>query len=231
MMTRPESSFDTESPAGRPRRQQVRILLADDHPVYREGAANLLGQRAEFEVVAQVDNGRKAVDEIRRLEPDVAVVDLRLPGLDGITVVELLEREGSPTRVVILSAFEDSATVYRAIASGARAYLQKVVSGEMLCRTIMAVARGETVIPPALQAGLASEIRARRERADDPLLTKRELEILRLAAEGLSAPEIADRLVLGVTTVKTHLQHVYAKLEVSDRTAAVAQALRRGLLS
>jgi two-component system nitrate/nitrite response regulator NarL len=208
----------------------VRILLADDHPVYREGAAKVLGQRPEFEVVSQVDDGRRAVEEIRRLEPDVAILDLRLPGLDGVTAAELLEREGSPTKVVILSAFEDSATVYRAIASGARAYLHKVVSGEMLCRTIMAVARGETVIPPSLQGGLASEIRARRERADDPLLTKRELEILRLAAEGLSAPEIAERLVVSVTTVKTHLQHVYAKLEVSDRTAAVAQALRRGIL-
>ncbi|UGS35928.1 response regulator [Capillimicrobium parvum] len=209
----------------------VRILIADDHPVYREGVARVLAQRPEFEVVGEVDDGRAAVDEIRRLEPDVAVLDLRLPGLDGVSAAAVLEREGSPTKVVILSAFEDSATVYRAIASGARAYLQKVVSGETLCRTIVAVARGETVIPPALQGPLASEIRARRERADDPLLTKRELEILRLAADGLSAPEIADRLFVSVTTVKTHLQHVYAKLEVSDRTAAVAQALRRGLLT
>jgi two-component system nitrate/nitrite response regulator NarL len=209
----------------------LRILIADDHPVYRDGVTRVLGQRPEFEVVAEVEDGRAAVDEIRRLQPDVAVLDLRLPGLDGVSAAAALEREGSPTKVVILSAFEDSATVYRAIASGARAYLQKVVSGETLCRTIIAVARGETVIPPALQGGLASEIRARRERADDPLLTKRELEILRLAAEGLSAPEIASRLVVSVTTVKTHLQHVYAKLEVSDRTAAVAQAIRRGLLT
>jgi two-component system, NarL family, nitrate/nitrite response regulator NarL len=213
------------------RGSQVRILIADDHPVYRDGVANLIALRPEFELVAQLDDGRKALDEIRRLKPDVAVVDLRLPGLDGITVVEALEREGLPTKVVILSAFEDSATVYRAIASGARAYLHKVVSGDALCGTIMAVARGETVIPAALQGGLASEIRARRERADDPLLTSRELEILRLAADGLTAPEIAERLVVSVTTVKTHLQHVYSKLEVSDRTAAVAQALRRGLFT
>jgi two-component system nitrate/nitrite response regulator NarL len=212
---------------GRP----LRILIADDHPVYRDGVTRVLGQHPEFEVVAEVEDGRAAVEEIRRLEPDVAVLDLRLPGLDGVSAAAVLEREGSPTKVVILSAFEDSATVYRAIASGARAYLQKVVSGETLCRTIIAVARGDTVIPPALQGGLASEIRARRERADDPLLTKRELEILRLAADGLSAPEIADRLVVSVTTVKTHLQHVYAKLEVSDRTAAVAQAIRRGILT
>jgi two-component system nitrate/nitrite response regulator NarL len=100
----------------------------------------------------------------------------------------------------------------------------------VLCGTILAVARGETVIPSSLQSGLASEIRARREHRDDAMLTTRELEILRLAADGLSAPEIAARLVISVTTVKTHLQHIYAKLEVSDRAAAVATALRRGVL-
>lgn len=217
--------------SGQGPRRAVRVLLADDHPVYREGAARVIARQPEFELVGEAEDGRTAVDQIRRLQPDVAVIDLRLPGLDGIAVAEALEREHLPTKVLILSAFEDSATVYRAIASGARAYLQKIASGETLCRTIMAVARGGTVIPSSLQGGLASEIRARRERANEPMLTRRELEILRLAADGLSAPEIAERLVVSVTTVKTHLQHIYAKLEVSDRTAAVAQALRRGLLT
>lgn len=213
------------------RRRRVRVLVADDHPVYRQGVASLIVPRPEFELVGEVGDGRQAVEEIRRLGPDVAVVDLRLPGIDGIEVVESLEREGLPTRVIILSAYEESHIVYRAIASGARAYLPKVCSGETLCGTVMAVARGETIIPPSLQSGLAGEIRARRERSEDPILTARELEILRMAAQGLSAPEIAKRLVVSVTTVKTHLQHVYAKLEVSDRAAAVAQALRRGLLT
>jgi two-component system nitrate/nitrite response regulator NarL len=210
--------------------QPVRVLVADDHPVYREGLARLISSRPEFELVGEVGCGREALHEIRRLNPDVAVVDLRLPDLDGIDIVESVIREGALARVVILSAYEESATVYRAIASGARAYLLKVCSGDVLCGTILAVARGETVIPASLQSGLASEIRARREHRDDAMLTTRELEILRLAADGLSAPEIAARLIISVTTVKTHLQHIYAKLEVSDRAAAVATALRRGVL-
>jgi two-component system nitrate/nitrite response regulator NarL len=217
-----------QNPNGRSR---VQVLVADDHPVYREGIVRVFAQRPEFELVAAVGDGAEALDHIRRLQPDVAIIDLRLPDMDGIAVVDALAREGLPTRVVIVSAYEDSATVYRAIASGAMAYLQKACSGDTLAETVLAVARGETVIPPALQSGLASEIRSRRDRAVLPTLTQREVEVLRLTAEGLSAPEIAAQLFVGVTTVKTHLQHVYEKLEVSDRAAAVAQAIRRGLLT
>ncbi len=212
------------------RTQRARVLVADDHPMYREGVARVLASYPEFELVARVEGAREALAEIRRLKPDVALIDLRLPDLDGIAVVEQLEREGSTTRVVIVSAYEDSATVYRAIAAGARAYLSKVCDADTLRATIRAVARGDTVIPPSMQTGLAREIRARREISDAPVLTARETEILRHIAEGLSAPEIAERLVLGVTTVKTHLHNIYGKLEVSDRAAAVAQAIRRGIL-
>jgi len=207
------------------------VIIADDHPIYREGAARIIAPHPDLEVVAQVADGREALEAIRRLSPDVSLVDLRLPAIDGIRVVEHVEREGLACKVAIVSAYEESATVYRAIAAGARAYLSKVCSAETLCETILTVGRGGTVIPESLQTGLAQEIRARRERSNDPVLTARELEILRLAADGLSAPDIAQRLVLSVTTVKTHLQHIYSKLEVSDRAAAVAQALRRGLLS
>jgi two-component system nitrate/nitrite response regulator NarL len=208
----------------------VRIVIADDHPVYREGIIRAFESRPDFTVVADAAAGREALDEIRRHRPDVALVDLRLPDIDGVAVADAVERERLEAKVIIVTAYEDSSTVYRALASGVRSYLPKVCSAKTLCDTVAAVARGETVIPPALQQGLASEIRARRAQADEPLLTVRELEVIRLAAEGLSAPEIAQRLVVGVTTVKTHLQHAYAKLGVSDRAAAVAQALRRGLL-
>jgi two-component system nitrate/nitrite response regulator NarL len=209
----------------------VRVLIADDHPVYRHGIQSLLGRRSELELVGEAADAHEALDAIRALEPDVAVVDLQLPDFDGITVAGALERERAPTRVVIVSASEDGAAIYRAFAHGARAYVPKVCSGELLCATILAVARGESVIPPSIQSALTREIRARRDRGDEPLLTPRELEILRLCAEGLSGPEIASRLYLSVPTVKTHLQHLYGKLEVSDRAAAVAQGLRRGLLT
>lgn len=224
----PESGGSPTS--SRTRQQRATVLIADDHPMFHEGVAKVLAPYPEFELVARVEAAREALAEIRRLKPDVALVDLQLPDLDGIAVVEQLEREGLTTKVVIVSAYEDSATVYRAIAAGARAYLSKICDADTLRTTILAVARGETVIPPSMQTGLAREIRARRELGDAPVLTAREIEILRLIADGLSAPEIAERLVLGVTTVKTHLHNIYSKLEVSDRAAAVAQALRRGIL-
>jgi two-component system nitrate/nitrite response regulator NarL len=208
----------------------VRVLVADDHPVYREGIARALSERPGMELVAAVDDGPEAVAEIRRLVPTVAVVDLQLPSMDGVAVLEAIAQDGLPTRVVIVSAYEDSAVVYRAIAAGAKAYLTKLSSGSSLCDAVQAVARGETVIPSALHSGLADEIRSRRDRTGDLALSARELEVLQLIAEGHSAPEIAERLFLGVTTVKTHLQHIYEKFGVSDRAAAVAQAHRRGVL-
>src|SRR4051812_22436632 len=134
-----------------------RILIADDHPMYQEGVAKVLASYPELEVVAQVDLARTALEEIRRLRPHVALIDLQLPDRDGIQLVEQLEREELPTRVVIVSALEDSAMVYRAIAAGARAYLSKVSNADLLHSTIVAVARGETVIPGSLQSGLARE--------------------------------------------------------------------------
>lgn len=210
--------------------RRVRVLIADDDPLYRDGVVKLFEREAAFEVVGEAGNGDEALDEIRRKRPDIAILDLKLPERDGIEVLEALERERLGTKVVIVSAYEDSAMVYQAIAAGARAYLLKLVKGDVLCDVVLAVDRGETVIPPALQAGLASELRSRRERAEEPVLSARELEILRLAAEGRTTKEIADELFLAATTVKTHLQHIYDKLEVSDRAAAVAKAIRRGWL-
>jgi two-component system nitrate/nitrite response regulator NarL len=209
---------------------QVRVLLADDHPVYREGLAEVLQRRAELEIVAQAADGREALDAVRRLDPDVAVLDLDLPGLDGMTVLDTMQREHRRTLGVVLSAYDDSSRVYRSIASGARAYLVKTARASVIGDAVLAVARGQSVFPPEVQTGLASEIRMRRELADRPLLSPRELDVLRLAADGLSAGEIATELHLSAATVKSHLQHVYEKLEVSDRAAAVAQAMRRGLL-
>ncbi|WP_409185950.1 response regulator [Amycolatopsis sp. VS8301801F10] len=208
----------------------VRVLLADDHPVYRDGLAAQLGSRPEIEVVGVSGDGVGALELLRRTEPDVAVLDLMLPGADGIEIIEQCVREGLPSRCVIVSAYEDSATVYRALAAGARAYLMKVVSGETVAETVLAVAGGATVIPPELQTGLAEELRRQARRQEQPPLTERERDVLRLAAEGTAIKDIAAELFVGVTTVKTHLQHAYEKLGVNDRASAVAAAIRRGLL-
>lgn len=210
--------------------KRTTVLVADDHPLFRSGVVTLIRADPSFELAGECDDGRAALDEIRRTKPAVVVLDLRLPGIDGFAVLDAIQRERLPTSAVIVSASEDSATVYRAIALGASAYVSKTAAAGAVHDAIAAVARGETVIPAELQAGLASEIRIRREHVDRPLLTQRELEILRLAADGASNAEIAARLQVSGTTVKTHLAHVYEKLEVSDRAGAVARALRRGLL-
>ena len=196
------------------------VVIADDHPVYRRGLAEALRACPELEVVGEAEDGAGALAELRRLAPDVAVVDLQLPDMDGIAVAETAGREGLATRVVILSARQERVLVERALAAGVCAYLPKVGPATHLCDTLLAVARGH------LPAGT----RAAADVAGRPALTRRELEVLRLTADGRSAPEIAQALALSTATVKTHLQHVYEKLGVSERAAAVAQAIRLGLL-
>jgi two-component system, NarL family, nitrate/nitrite response regulator NarL len=208
----------------------VTVVLADDHPVFRDGLVLLLEQAPGIAVLAAVEDGRAALDAIRERRPQVAIIDLQLPDIDGATVIDTVRREHLPTRILVLSARTDSAVVYRCIELGAAGYLPKLSAGDDICAAVCALARGESVVPSELQGGLASEIRIRR--ADDrPVLTPRELDVIRLAADGHSNAEIGVRLHVSTATVKTHLQHVFEKLEVSDRSAAVAQAFRRGLLA
>ncbi len=209
--------------------EAVRVVVGDDHPLYREGVARGLSASGRVIVVAQAENGREALEAIREHQPDVAVIDYRLPELDGSQIANAVTRDGLPTRVLILSAFSDSALVYRAIQQGAAGYLPKEARQVEILDAVLACARGETVVPPALATGLAEELR-RHAAGNGPLLTERESQVLKLMAEGKSVPAIADELVIGATTVKTHVGHLYEKLGVSDRAAAVAEAMRRGLI-
>jgi two-component system nitrate/nitrite response regulator NarL len=208
---------------------RIRVYVADDHPLYREGVVGAIKERSDFELVGETGDGRQALEEITELAPDVAVLDVKMPGLDGVRVLNALRRDQVTTRVMFLSAYLDSAIVYRAVAAGASAYLSKDAGRQAICDTVAAVARGDSVLAPEIHAGIAEEIRLR-EHDNRPALTQREREILGLTAEGCTAPEIGRRLYLSTTTVKTHLQHLYEKLGVSDRAAAVAEAMRRGLL-
>jgi two-component system, NarL family, nitrate/nitrite response regulator NarL len=206
-----------------------RVYVADDHPVYRAGVVRAIAQHPDLELVGEAGDGRQALAEIAALAPDVAVLDVRLPGLDGTQVLAALRRDGSSTRVVLLSAYVDSAVVYDAVAKGANGYISKDADRQDICEAIGAVAQGETRLATEVHMGLAAEIRAR-EVETRRILSDREREVLALTAEGLSAPEIAERVHLSPTTVKSHLQATYEKLGVSDRAAAVAVAMRRGLL-
>jgi two-component system nitrate/nitrite response regulator NarL len=208
----------------------TRVLIADDHPLFREAITRVIAGRDDFELVAEATDGREALDKIRELEPDVAIIDVRMPELDGSDVLVALREEGRATRVVFLSAFLDSKTVYEAVAAGASAYLSKEADSGEIVAAIAAAARGETILGPEVQTGLAEQIRLREESEARPRLSEREHEVLRLIAEGLSAPEIGERIHLSTATVKTHLQHLYEKLGVSERAAAVAEGMRRGLV-
>lgn len=207
----------------------MRVLIADDHPLYRDAVVRTVKHRPDLELVGEAADGRAALESIRALAPDVAVLDLRMPELDGLQVLNALQREQRPTRVLVLSAFLESALIFDAVAAGAAAYLSKDADRDRIADTIAAVARGETVLPAEVHAALAEQIRAR-GRPERPTLSERESEVLRLVAEGLSAPEIGRRLHLSAATVKSHLQSLYDKLGVSERAAAVAEAMRRGLL-
>lgn len=208
---------------------RIRIVIADDHPLYRTGLVDTVKRRPELELVGQADDGTAALEEIRALTPDVCVLDVKMPGLSGVEVLKAMEREGLDTRVVFVSAYFDSDVVYGALGSGASGYLSKDSTGEEICDALVAASRGATTLGTDVQAAVAQEIR-RRSGDQERLLTPREDEILRLTADGMSAPDIARKLHLGATTVKTHLQRAYEKLGVSDRAAAVAEAMRRGIL-
>jgi two-component system nitrate/nitrite response regulator NarL len=205
------------------------VLIADDHPLYRTGLVDTVKRRPELELVGQAEDGSAALDEIRSLDPDVCVLDVKMPGLGGVEVLRALEREEIDVRVVFVSAYFDSDVVYGALGSGASGYLSKDATGDEICDALVAASQGRTTLGADVQAVVAREIR-RRNGDQDRLLTPREHEILKMTADGMSAPEIARELHLGATTVKTHLQRVYEKLGVSDRAAAVAEAMRRRIL-
>ena len=209
--------------------KRIRVLIADDHPLYRTGLVDTVKRRPELELVGQAEDGAAALDEIRSVEPDVCVLDVKMPGLSGVDVLRTLDREGIEARVVFVSAYFDSDVVYGALGSGASGYLSKDSTANEICDAIVAAAQGRTTLGTDVQAAVAREIR-RRSSDHERLLTPREDEILRMTADGMSAPDIARQLHLGATTVKTHLQRVYEKLGVSDRAAAVAEAMRRGVL-
>jgi two-component system, NarL family, nitrate/nitrite response regulator NarL len=209
--------------------ERVRVFVADDHPLVREGLVRAVGDQPALEVVGSAANGREALEAIRRIEPDVALLDVKMPELDGMAVVRAVARDGLPTRVVFLSAYVDSAVAYRALAEGAAGFLSKESSTQAVCDAIVAASRGETVLSPEVQSGIAEEIRLRAA-PERVLLSARENEVLGLIAEGMSAPDIGKQLHLSPATVKGHLHGLYEKLGVSERAAAVAEAMRRGLL-
>jgi two-component system, NarL family, nitrate/nitrite response regulator NarL len=207
----------------------TRVVVVDDHEFFRDGLTRGLQQSGYLTVVGEAGTGREALEVIREQEPEVAVVDYQMPDLDGLDVVHAVTRDGLPTRVLILSALTDGAVVFRALEEGAAGYLSKDSRRAEIVDAVRRVARGETVVPAELTADLATHIR-RHAQSSGPALSEREQQVLVAFAQGRSIPQIAGDLYLSASTVKTHTQRLYEKLGVSDRAAAVAEGMRRGLL-
>jgi two-component system nitrate/nitrite response regulator NarL len=207
----------------------VRVVVIDDHPFFRDGVTRGLQNSGQIRVVGQAGDGREGLEVITAERPDVALVDYQMPDMDGLAVVHAVVRDGLPTRVLLLSAITDSAVVFKAIQEGAAGYLPKDASRAEIVDAVLRVAKGHTVVPPALADGLAAQIRTNAQPAG-PVLSERERQVLNAFSRGLSIPQTAQELIIGVSTIKTYTQRLYEKLGVSDRAAAVAEAMRRGLL-
>ncbi|MGF2944707.1 response regulator transcription factor [Mycobacterium sp. Lab-001] len=208
---------------------KVRVVVGEDHPLFRDGLVRALTSSGVVAVVAEAGDGEAALALIKTHVPHVALLDYRMPGMDGAEIAAAVRRDELPTRVLLLSAHDESAIVFHALTEGAAGFLPKESTKADIVQGVLDCANGLDVVPAALAAGLAGEIRRRGE-AQTPALSVREGEVLNFIAQGLSVPAIAAELYLAPSTVKTHVQRLYEKLGVGDRAAAVAAAMRRGLL-
>lgn len=209
---------------------KVRVVVADDHPLFREGVVRALSSSDAVDVVAEAADGAAALDLITSHRPDVALLDYRMPGMDGAQVAAAVRAGGLPTRVLLISAHDESAIVYQALQQGASGFVLKDATRAEIVAAVLDCASGRDVVAPTLVGGLAAEIRHRAE-PPAPVLSAREREVLNRIARGQSIPVIAGELFVAPSTVKTHVQRLYEKLGVGDRAAAVAEAMRQGLLS
>ncbi|MGB3701607.1 MAG: response regulator transcription factor [Anaerolineales bacterium] len=205
---------------------QIRLVIVDDHPVVRDGLRGMLESQPDFEIVGEASDGSAAVRLAESLKPDIVLMDLRMPVMDGVTALREIKTHNPQVQVLVLTTYDSDADILPAIEAGASGYLLKDSSRGELFAGIRAAARGETVLAPAVAARLVGRMRAPGEEQ----LSSREVEVLQLVAEGESNSEIASHLHISQATVKSHLVHIFGKLGVSDRTAAVTAALRRGIL-
>ncbi|WP_309104470.1 response regulator transcription factor [Microbacterium sp.] len=203
----------------------IRVLIADDHPVVRDGLRGMFAGDPRFEVVGEAGDGAEAVALAQTLSPDVVLMDLRMPRMDGVTAIKRLAELGLPTSVLVLTTYDTDSEVLPAIEAGATGYLLKDAPGDELMRAVEAAARGDAVLSPTVAMRLMGRVRA----PESPL-SARELEVLRLIAVGATNREAAARLFISEATVKSHILHIFTKLGVSDRAAAVAVGFQRGLL-
>ena len=206
--------------------QRIRLLLADDHLVVRAGLRSMLASQPDFEVVGEADNGAEAVRLADLLQPDVILMDLRMPEMDGVTAIKEIKARQPTVQILVLTTYDSDSDILPAIETGATGYLLKDTPREELYQAIRATAQGRPLLAPAVTARLMERMRGPAEEA----LSVREIEVLKLVSKGASNRAIAAELFISEATVKTHLLHIFSKLNVTDRTAAVTKALELGII-
>lgn len=204
----------------------IRLIVADDHPVVRAGLQGMLNSQSDFQVIGEAEDGMAAVALTIQLQPDVVLMDLRMPQLDGVTAIKQIKAQRPDVHVLVLTTYDSDTDILSAIEAGATGYLLKDTPRADLFSAVRATARGETVLAPPIESRLV----AYQQSTTEETLSMREIEVLTLAARGASNKEIARHLFISEATVKSHLVHIYNKLHVSDRTAAVTAALERKFL-
>jgi two-component system NarL family response regulator len=202
----------------------IRVLIVDDHSIIRQGLATIINRDPEMTVIAQAEDGRQAIDLFREYQPDVTLMDLRMPQMAGVEAITAICAEFKPARIIVLTTYNGDEDIYRGLQTGAQGYLLKDAKPNELLNAIRTIHRGQQYIPPSVGAKLV-------QRMSNPELSERELEVLRLMAQGMSNLDISTALSIGESTVKSHVNRILSKLGVNDRTQAVIVAVRRGIVS
>jgi len=209
----------------------IKILIVDDHPVVREGIGAMLKREPDFKIVGEASNGLEAVEQARELSPDVILMDLRMPEMDGVEAITKIKEAKPEVKFIILTTFSDDEYIFKGIAAGARAYLLKDAPREELFKAIRVVSRGESLIQPIVASRVLDKLaELSRKNPSAETLSEREVEVLRLMAKGVSNSNIAEELSITQSTVKTHITSIFQKLNVTTRTEAVTTALKRGII-
>ena len=211
--------------------KKIKILIADDHPVVREGLSSMLSRERDIQVVGEAGNGTEAIKKAGELQPDIILMDLRMPEVDGVEAMCQIRVRNPDMKFIVLTTYDNDEYIFKGIEVGARAYLLKDAPREELFKAIRAIYRGESLIQPAV-AGKVLDRLAELSRQVQTLerLSEREVEVLKLIAKGASNKLIATTLCIGESTVKTHIQSIFQKLEVNDRTEAVTEAIKKGII-
>ena len=211
--------------------EPIKVLIVDDHTVVRDGLTIMFGRQADFSVVGEARNGLEAVERARELSPDVILMDLRMPELDGVEAMRRIQAQNPAVKFIVLTTYDSDEYLFDAVEVGAKGYLLKDASREDLFQAVRAVQRGESLIQPSVAARVLDRFaQLSRQAATTELLSEREVEVLQLIAKGAANKQIAASLSIGESTVKTHVANIFQKLDVNDRTEAVTQAMQRGII-